>query len=130
VDDQFGYDRQSGRSSRHQRGDPRESMFLHARARLGEVIPGSPLRVRNISSGGLMADCQAPLATGDPIEIELRNIGWVVGRVTWARAGRIGVAFADRIDPQLARSPVGAGGDSGLLRTGLQPNRRPALKVE
>jgi len=107
-------------------------MLLHARVRLGEVVPGSPLRVRNISSGGLMADCQAPLGMGEQIEIELRNIGWVSGNVAWARDGRIGVAFTDKIDPQLARKPVSAGPSSSpsLIRPPVQQTRRPGLKTE
>jgi hypothetical protein len=43
------------------------------------------------------------------VTVELRNIGVVPGSVAWVEGNRFGVAFADTIDPKLARSPVRAG---------------------
>jgi hypothetical protein len=66
-------------------------------------------RVRNLSSGGLMAEYAAPVQSGTPVEIEVRGVGWVKGRIAWATDGRVGVAFDIEIDPMLARKPVGKG---------------------
>ena len=68
-----------------------------------------PVRVRNLSAGGLMAEYAGPLDDGAPIEIDVRGIGWVSGRIAWRAAGRVGVAFDRHIDPMLARKPVGGG---------------------
>ncbi|MFX7984907.1 PilZ domain-containing protein, partial [Acinetobacter baumannii] len=67
------------------------------------------VRVRNLSAGGLMAEVPEALAIGTPVEVEVRGIGWVLGRIAWAAAGRVGVAFEHEIDPRMARKPVGGG---------------------
>jgi hypothetical protein len=56
-------------------------------------------RVRNISSGGLMAEVQGSWCVGEPAAVELKAGGDVPGRVVWAEEGRIGIAFDDPIDP-------------------------------
>jgi hypothetical protein len=43
------------------------------------------------------------------VVLELRGIGPVRGTVAWAREDKIGLAFDEQIDPQLARKPVAAG---------------------
>jgi hypothetical protein len=92
---------------------------------------GSQLRIRNISAGGLMADCTQCLATGQAVEFEIRNIGMVPGRIAWADGQRIGVAFDAAIDPQLARKPVGTKAtESMLVRRPNLPVRRPGLRIE
>jgi len=91
----------------------------------------SLLRIRNISAGGLMADCNAALATGQEVELEIRNIGIVPGRIAWADGHRIGVAFDAAIDPQLARKPVGTHAtESMLVRRPSLRVRRPGLSLE
>lgn len=119
------------RPSRHQRGDPRDSMLLQATLRLSEAAAPVAIRIRNLSAGGLMADCALPLASGQAVEVELRNIGAVIGQVAWADGQRIGIAFDGPIDPQLTRRPV------GTKRTGTMivspptlKSRRPGLRTE
>lgn len=71
-------------------------------------------RVRNLSSGGLMAECDAPLIVGEHVRIELRNLRVLEGTVAWARPPRAGMAFLAPIDVPL------------LLHGGGQdPDRRP-----
>ena len=91
-----------------QRSGSRDSLLLTAQFRVddGEVVHA---RVRNLSSGGLMAEYAAPVEAGAPVEIEVRGVGWVKGRIAWATDGRVGVAFDIEIDPMLARKPVGKG---------------------
>ena len=119
------------RPSRHQRGDARDSMFLQAPMRVTGEAHAVQLRVRNLSAGGLMADCGLSLATGQAVEFEIRNIGTVPGRIAWADGQRIGVAFDTPIDPQLARKPVGTKAAEGMLvrPLTLKP-RRPGLRLE
>lgn len=94
----------------------RDSLFLMARLRTPSLRETFSVRIRNLSPGGLMADFAAPLDRDTPIEVEVRGIGWVAGRVAWCAEGRTGVAFQTPIDPQKARKPVGAGGEARAPR--------------
>jgi hypothetical protein len=91
-----------------QRSDSRHSLLLTAQFRVGDNPIGN-VRVRNLSSGGLMAEYAAPVAIRTPVAVEVRGVGWVSGRIAWAAEGRVGVAFDQSIDPLLARKPVGKG---------------------
>lgn len=93
-----------------QRNDSRDSLLLTAQVRHVGAPEGVQVRVRNLSSGGLMAELNPPLPSGTPVEVEVRGVGWVSGRVAWATDGRVGVAFDSPIDPKAARKPVGQGG--------------------
>ena len=91
----------------------RDSLFLLARVRIGNARQWSDVRVRNLSAGGLMAEIDAALAIDTPVELELRGIGHVNGRVAWQAEGRTGIAFDAEIDPMKARKPIGQGGKTG-----------------
>lgn len=93
----------------HPSAEPRarDSLFLMARLRSPLLPDMYNVRVRNLSSGGLMADFEMPLDRGTPVEVDVRGLGWVAGRVAWFTQGRTGVAFDAPVDPQLARKPVG-----------------------
>lgn len=87
----------------------RDSLFLMARIRLGTAEQWADVRVRNLSAGGLMAEIDAAMAIDTPVELELRGIGQINGRVAWQAEGRTGIAFDAEIDPLKARKPVGKG---------------------
>lgn len=121
----------SQRAVRHQREDVRDSLLLQAPMRYAPEAPTVLLRVRNLSAGGMMADCTVPVEPGQAVEVDIRNIGAVSGRIAWARKGQIGIAFDNRIQPRLARSPVGThAADSRLLRQPNERQRRPGLRIE
>ena len=90
-----------------QRHDTRDSLLLAANFRIAGQSEMLQVRVRNLSAGGLMADIATHIETGLPVEVDVRGVGWVPGRVAWVAAGRIGVAFDYLIDPQAARKPIG-----------------------
>lgn len=90
-----------------QRNTSRDSLLLTATLRT--EAGASNVRVRNLSAGGLMAEYGIALSQGTPVEIDVRGIGWVSGKVAWATDGRLGIAFDSPIDPKLARKPVGMG---------------------
>ncbi len=92
-----------------ERQESRDSLFLTAELRVADAPDCTPVRLRNLSAGGLMAEFAEGLEQGLPVEFDIRGIGWVPGRVAWSAAGRIGVAFDHQIDPMLARKPVGNG---------------------
>lgn len=89
-----------------QRIDARDSLLLVAKFRVAGRNDAIQVRVRNLSSGGLMAEVPQPIDIGTMVEVEVRGIGWVSGRIAWVTAGRAGVAFDHLIDPQAARKPV------------------------
>jgi hypothetical protein len=104
-----------------QRQEVRDSLFLIARFRVVGGREEWQVRVRNLSAGGLMAELPESLAIGTPVEVEVRGIGWVPGRIAWAAAGRVGVAFERAIDPKLARKPIGANAKSSVVVKTILP---------
>ena len=85
----------------------RDSLFLLAQMRVDGVDQPNRVKVRNLSTGGMMAEGQVEVGRGAPVEVELRNIGWVKGTVAWRQDNRFGIAFVDEIDPKQVREPVG-----------------------
>ena len=92
-----------------QRTATRDSLLLAAMMRHPQLAEPVKVRVRNLSAGGLMAEYPDPMEAGAPVEIEVRGVGWVSGKVAWSTDGRIGVAFEKEINPKDARKPVGQG---------------------
>jgi len=84
----------------------RDSLFVMAGLRLGGTDEEHRIKVRNLSSGGLMAEAPLRVARGMPLEVEVRNIGWVAGSVAWVQDNRFGIAFAEEIDARAARTSV------------------------
>lgn len=84
----------------------RDSLFLLAQLRVDGSDVLYRVKVRNLSAGGMMAEGMVPVTRGVPVQVELRNLGWVAGNVAWKQDERFGIAFADEIDPRLARAPV------------------------
>jgi hypothetical protein len=119
-----------GSDAESARRDERDSVLVLAQIRpedgSGEWIGA---RVRNVSSGGLMAQAPELCRPGLRIEIELDGIGVTKGVVAWAEAGRVGIAFDHPIDKSLARKPVGAPErDDSLIRPIRGDYKRPPLK--
>ena len=80
----------------------RDSMFVLARLR--DANGGEHnVRIRNLSSGGVMAEGTIRIQRGDAISLELRNIGWVDGNVAWVADTRFGIAFCETVDPKAVR---------------------------
>jgi len=107
----------------------RDSLFLMADVRLPGTDGETKVKVRNLSAGGMMAEGPMKVTRGLQLQINLRNIGWVDGVVAWIQDNRFGIAFAEDIDPKLARASVAASSDSEaprFIRTPIQqvdPNR-------
>lgn len=84
----------------------RDSLLLLARLRFDGAAEPVDVRVRNLSAGGLMAEVATAFDRGTPVEVELRGLGWVSGKIAWCAEGRTGIAFDQLIDPRRARKPV------------------------
>ncbi len=81
-----------------ERGSARKSLEAKALIWFGESEEPCAVIVRNISRGGMMADCDFPVAIGDRVEAKIRKVGDVTGRVAWAVSPRIGIAFDTPLD--------------------------------
>jgi hypothetical protein len=104
----------------------RDSLFLLAQLRFEGQSETYRVKVRNLSSGGMMAEGALRVTQGASVQVELRNIGWVPGNVAWTADGRFGIAFAEEIDPKLARAPVSGAGDPASQRYARPPVTTPA----
>ena len=109
----------------------RDSLFVLADVRLDGVDEPVKVKVRNLSSGGMMAEGGTRPQRGQTVWVDVRNIGWVEGTVAWVQDTRFGIAFREEIDPKIARAPApvgestprftrppmqGTGGPQALLR--------------
>jgi hypothetical protein len=94
-------------ASSAKRGNNRDSLLLKAILRFPNSSDEREVRIRNLSAGGLMAEVPARVARGEPVEINLRSIGWITGHVAWVTEGRLGIAFDHSINPIDARKPIG-----------------------
>jgi hypothetical protein len=81
----------------------RESIFLAAQLRIPPEASPISARVRNISPGGMMVDYAGKVSTGTRLMVEVKGVGPIDGKVAWVAGGRLGIAFDEEIDPQLAR---------------------------
>ena len=81
----------------------RNSLLVKAALRFPVTGEQGDVRIRNISSGGLMAEAPVRAARGEPVEIQLKNVGWVSGKVAWIAESRFGIAFDYPIDPRGAQ---------------------------
>jgi len=88
----------------------RDSLFLMAKIKVEGDTSGLEhrVKVRNLSSGGMMAEGDIKVARGAIVSVELRNIGWVEGSVAWRQDSRFGIAFLEEIDPRNARAQMQA----------------------
>lgn len=89
------------------RAADRDSLFMQANL----LMPGKPdpvpVRVRNLSAGGMLAEAKVRgIAQGEAVEIELRNVGFVSGKIVWVGNGKFGIAFDEVVDPQAVRRQV------------------------
>ena len=104
------------------RGADRDSLFMQASL----ILPGGPdpvtVRVRNLSPGGMLVEAKVSVAQGVAVEVSLRNLEPVTGRVIWVGEGKFGLAFDRAIDPQAVRRQVVSQSDlpPHLRRTGLE----------
>lgn len=87
----------------------RDSLFLMADVRLEGATQTEKVKVRNLSSGGMMGEGDINVARGSRICVALRNVGEIDGSVAWVQGNRFGVSFASEIDPKAPRSSVTKG---------------------
>ncbi len=95
-----------------QRQIARDSLFVMADLRLDGSEETHRIKMRNLSSGGMMGEGSLRLSRGTIVWVDIRNVGWVEGSVAWLQGNRFGVAFREEIDPKLARPPIASTGSA------------------
>ncbi|MBY8820959.1 PilZ domain-containing protein [Sphingomonas colocasiae] len=108
----------------------RDSLFLTAVVKRLADRSERTVRVRNLSAGGMMADCTEIFARDEAISIILRGVGEVSGRVAWRSIDKIGITFDNQIDPKRARKPVGTAKSDVPQHIRVAQVRRPGLKID
>lgn len=101
----------SGVETRH---IDRDSLLVMAELRLDGQDETHKVKVRNLSTGGMMAEAQLSVLRGTRLSANLRNVGWVDGTVAWVQDSRFGIAFDHEVDPQQVRATtqMDKGGDT------------------
>jgi diguanylate cyclase (GGDEF)-like protein/PAS domain S-box-containing protein len=54
-----------------------------------------PVRLRNISAGGAMIECDSELEPGTPVELDLAEAGTLSAEVRWCQQGQVGLHFGE-----------------------------------
>lgn len=111
------------------RADERRHMMLQASMHADHLAKDEPIRIRNISAGGLMAVSRHVVRRGERVTIALQGIGEVAGRVAWVHGERFGVSFARAINPNLVRQAVAQRQTSQVILTHVANPRRPGLRT-
>lgn len=89
-----------------------------------------PIRVRNLSPGGMMGEGDIAVDRGSQLRLVMPNIGLVSGTVAWVQDDRFGVAFADDIDPDVVFGGGSAECDDGDLNSaGVDIDRRTETRL-
>jgi PilZ domain len=102
------------------RGQNRNSLLVKAMLRFPATGEQGEARVRNISAGGLMAEAPVRAGRGETVEVQLKNIGWVAGKVAWVAESRFGIAFDYPINPKATQQPVGSNAHDETMPTYLR----------
>jgi hypothetical protein len=101
----------------------RDSLFLMADLRVEGQAGDHRVKVRNLSAHGMMAEGTVRVTSGLTVEVNLRSVGWVPGKVAWIQDNRFGIAFAAEIDPREVRAPLPQTGEHTprYLKSPIQP---------
>ena len=84
------------------RAEERTDVFELAQLRVGRESLSRPVKVRNLSSQGMMGEGPFSVSSGTRLTIDLPDRGSVAGTVVWVQQSRFGVAFDRDIDPKFA----------------------------
>lgn len=107
------------------RSTDRDSLFMQAALTLAGQPGSATVRVRNLSRGGMLAEGKLAVEQGAAVEVELRNVGRVAGRVIWVGEDKFGIAFDRSIDPQAVRRQVVSQSDLPPHLRGTGANNGP-----
>jgi len=116
----------NARAGGTKRGAARDSLLYLWTLRAETDSEPMTVRVRNLSAGGLMAQCARVFERGERVTVDARGVGLVEGTIAWADGDCVGIAFDRPINPVLARRRVGGGAPTSMIQV-APDGRRPAL---
>jgi hypothetical protein len=105
----------------------RESIFILCDIGRADGRLAAQVRVRNVSSTGMMAETNVAFAVDELIIVAFRGHEPIYGTVSWARQRQIGIAFHIPVDPKTLRRqvsvalPTGATGATSQAVSAFQP---------
>ncbi|MEA3008638.1 MAG: hypothetical protein QOJ91_330 [Sphingomonadales bacterium] len=83
-----------------------------------------PVRLRNISAGGAMIECDDPLEPGTPVELDLAEAGTLPAEVRWCQQGQVGLHFGEAFSlGKLARTRRKAAAAKMVTPEYLEPRK-------
>jgi len=83
-----------------------------------------PVRLRNISAGGAMIECDDPLEPGTAVELDLAEAGTLPAEVRWCQQGQVGLHFGEEFAlGKLARTRRKGGAPQMLKPEYLEPRK-------
>ncbi len=111
------------------RSTSRDSLFFLGKLKYLDNQSVHNIRIRNLSPTGMMAECAVLGAIDQSVEIEIKVVGVIAGKIAWITDKRMGIAFDSPIDSKVARLPIGTGKkeQTGLFKP--VTGRRSGLKI-
>lgn len=88
------------------RGDRRANLYLFAQIEFEQDNTVRRIKLRNISSGGMMGEAEFRVASGSRLKVDFKNYGVVGASVAWVQGNRFGIAFDEEVDPELVRKEL------------------------
>ncbi len=84
------------------------------------------VRLRNISAGGAMIECERPIPADTRVELDLAESGTLGAEVRWSQQGRVGLRFDGEFElRKLSRPRPGAAGLKMVTPDYLNPEFVP-----
>ncbi|HEX4738952.1 MAG TPA: EAL domain-containing protein [Allosphingosinicella sp.] len=104
---------------------PRHRLIRTGQLRIGEEA--LPVRLRNISEGGAMIECDRPLEAGERVALDLNAAGLLDAEIRWCQRGQVGLRFDQPFQlGKLARSSRKPGARKMLRPDYLAPDAMAA----
>ena len=94
--------------------EPRQRLMRRAIAQIGNRVV--EIRLRNISSGGALAESDAPVTPGTHLTVDIVGVGPVIGEVRWAQKGRFGLEFTEGFELSRLAPKKEQRSESGMMR--------------
>ncbi|TNE28773.1 MAG: PilZ domain-containing protein [Alphaproteobacteria bacterium] len=105
------------------RSSSRESLFMFADVQLGQRAHRYRVRVRNLSSNGMMGAGNLRVERGAQLTVFLEGEEPIEGHVAWVQGDRFGIAFSEEIDFTEVKQHNTHRTGSGSMESAIVPRR-------
>jgi hypothetical protein len=129
MSDKSKFDVEAALFADGKRAVARDSLFFIGKLIFTETQSVHDIRIRNLSPSGMMAESPVLGLVGQSVEVEMKWIGRVPGKIAWVSDKRMGIAFDSLIDPKAARQPIGTVANDAPALFKPVSGRRSGLKI-